>query len=164
MQDDRDRIIEYILAQQARIRKLHMAWLSEEWLSANLTMQQLKILLILYSGGSSSMGQLAAPLGVKLSTVTGIIDRLVEHDLVKRTEHPHDRRLVIIQLTDTGYELADRLNTAAQMHLSNFLERLTHEELRTMAQAMDIMYKVAMAEKQTMENHVELDEEERNSK
>ena len=44
------------------------------------------------------MGQLAASLAVTLSTVTGIVDRLVEHQMVVREEDPHDRRLVVCRL------------------------------------------------------------------
>jgi DNA-binding MarR family transcriptional regulator len=163
MQDNRDSLVEYILAQQARYRKVHIELLSEELLNANLTIQQIKVLFLLYASDSSSMGQLASQLRVKLPTVTGIIDRLVEQGIVKRSEHPQDRRLVIIELTDTGYELADRLNEAAQMHMSRFLERLTLEELNTMSRAIDIMYKVAVEEKQALENHIELDKEKRNN-
>src|SRR4051812_45515127 len=77
------------------------------WLDVDLTMSQVKVLFVLFSDGGASMGQLAASLGVTLPTVTGIVDRLVEHGMVQREENPHDRRLVVCRLTETGTDTAE---------------------------------------------------------
>lgn len=52
------------------------------------------------------MTELARGLGIRLSTATGIIDRLVEKGLVERSRNGGDRRVVRLKLTDKGNEIA----------------------------------------------------------
>src|SRR5215207_9891605 len=97
MNEDREGLVARVLDLQASLyRYLRPA---REWLEVDLTMPQLKVLLILYSESGTPMGHLAASLGVTLSTATGIVDRLVERGLIVRHESPQDRRLVLCQLT-----------------------------------------------------------------
>src|SRR5438034_3567078 len=62
------------------------------WLTLDLTMSELKTLIVLGAAGNASGGILANALGVGLSTVTGIVDRLRDQGLVSRGEDPNDRR------------------------------------------------------------------------
>ncbi len=73
-----------------------------EWLQLDIPMSQMRVLIQLYLGGKANMARLAGVLGVKLPTVTGLVDRLVERGLVQREDSPDDRRLVVIRLSDHG--------------------------------------------------------------
>ena len=42
------------------------------------------------------MSDLVARLGVSLSTVSGLVDRVVDHGLATRREDPADRRQVVV--------------------------------------------------------------------
>jgi DNA-binding MarR family transcriptional regulator len=159
MKNERSRLLEHILNQETRVYDIVKAW-PKEWLSINLTMPQLKILFLLYGGGTVSMGELAAPVGMKLSTVTGIVDRLVEQDLVERGEDPRDRRVVLGRLTEKGQQLVDGLYRAIQLQLSKALEKLTLEDLRKVAQGFDILYEAILAEQQAAQTAQSLSEEE----
>jgi DNA-binding MarR family transcriptional regulator len=55
--------------------------------------------------GATTMGQIAAVLQCDASNVTGIIDRLVTQQLIKRQESPQDRRAKILQLTTKGSKI-----------------------------------------------------------
>ena len=48
------------------------------------------------------MGELAALLEVRLSTMTGVIDQLEGKGLVERADHPEDRRSLQVRLTSDG--------------------------------------------------------------
>jgi DNA-binding MarR family transcriptional regulator len=159
MKNERSRLLEHILNQETRVYDIVKAW-PKEWLSINLTMPQLKILFLLYGGGTVSMGELAAPVGMKLSTVTGIVDRLVEQGLVERGEDPRDRRVVLGHLTEKGQQLVDGLYRAIQLQLSKVLEKLTLEDLRKVAQGFDILYEAILAEQQAAQTAQSLSEEE----
>jgi DNA-binding MarR family transcriptional regulator len=159
MNEERSRLIEHIINQEARVYEIVKTW-PKEWLSTNLTMPQLKILFLLYGGGAVSMGELAAPLEVKLSTITGIVDRLVEQGMVQRGDDPRDRRLVLCHLTDDGRQIVDRLYRAIQIQVTKILEKLTLEDLRVVAQAWDILYEAMLAEQQTSESVSSLPESE----
>ena len=123
----------------AQSRMFRSGRLGREWLEVDLTMPQLKVLFILYADGGASMGQLAGTLGVVLSTVTGIIDRLVEHGMVQRQENPQDRRLVICQLTPRAIDTVERLHQAGRLHLGSVLGDLSLAELRTVAAGIEVL-------------------------
>lgn len=51
------------------------------------------------------MSAIAGHLGQAVSTVTGLVDRLVQKGLAMRERPEEDRRTVKVQLTDKGHEL-----------------------------------------------------------
>src|SRR3982074_3896359 len=75
------------------------------WLGVDLTMPQLKSLICVVESDGATSGQIARRLGVGLSTVTGIVDRLAEQDLVTRREDPDDRRLPRVLPTPRAHVL-----------------------------------------------------------
>lgn len=116
-------------------------WLSlaEEWMSFDVTMHQMHVLLLLHLEGEANMARLAQLLGVKLPTITGLVDRLVERGLVRREESPLDRRLVLARLTDAGQGMMDRLSEAGRVWLGRILKRVNIKDLQMMAQALEIL-------------------------
>lgn len=69
------------------------------------------ILLLLYLADSSearrSVGQLAELIETPLTTVSRWVGYLEKEHLVARTDHPTDRRIVFIRLTDKGRSALD---------------------------------------------------------
>jgi DNA-binding MarR family transcriptional regulator len=144
MATDRVGLMEQVLGLRSELyRSLRPA---REWLEIDLTTSQLKVLFLLYSAESASMGRLAASLGVTLSTVTGIVDRLVEHGMVIREEDPHDRRLVVCRATDQGVAVAERLNDAGNSRLRAVLDRLSLAELRCVVEGLQLLTDAVHAE------------------
>lgn len=137
--DERTALIEKIVNVDRKVYRAFYAASARAWLEVDVTMPQLKILFLLYHEGQVKMGQLANALGVRLPTATGTIDRLVEQGLVVRDEDPADRRLVIVRLTDKGHQIIDRLHEAGRSGVAGLLQGLNVDELRVVAQAMDII-------------------------
>lgn len=138
---EREALVQRVLDLQAELyRHLRPA---REWLELDLTMSQMKVLLLLYSERAATMGQLASRLGVALSTLTGIVDRLVERELVARHESPHDRRQVVCQLTATGQALAERLQQAGRTQLAQLLRTLQSHELATVMSSLELLVAAA---------------------
>ena len=106
-----------------------------EWLSVDLTMPQAKMMLVLFNDGPTRMGVLASDLGVSLPTATGIIDRLIEKDLVTREADPQDRRAVVCRLSEEGLRLISRLWELGESQARQLLEAMTSEELQLVAGA-----------------------------
>ena len=71
-------------------------------------MPQAKLLYLLGAAGEMHMSELVARLGVSLSTVSGLVDRVVDHGLATRREDPVDRRQVVVSLTEQGTAFIDR--------------------------------------------------------
>ena len=64
--------------------------------------EEIRALIVLGSGGPRTMSDLAAALGVPLSTATHTVDRLCERDLVVRTRSDQDRRVVEVEMSAQG--------------------------------------------------------------
>lgn len=130
MDQDRDALIESIVNAQvefaeamARSRKLPI-------LDTTLTMQQLKVLILLSFDNNRPSQDVAEELGVSLATATGIIDRLVARDLVIRAEDPRDRRVRRVRLTSAGRALIDDLSDTGISHLRAILKSLDTQSLK----------------------------------
>jgi len=79
-----------------------------------ITPTQSFVLFVLLSHDGSSVKDIASRIQLDSPAVTGVIDRLVKEELVKRQEDPSDRRSLQIFLTSRGRELARQLLPIAQ--------------------------------------------------
>jgi DNA-binding MarR family transcriptional regulator len=105
------------------------------WLSVDLTMPQLKSLICVVENDGATSGQIARRLGVGLSTVTGIVDRLAEQELITRREDPDDRRITRVLPTPGGRTLVDELLRYRNEVITEILSRLDAEQLRVIETA-----------------------------
>lgn len=111
-------------ALRKRIEGLHVP----EFLNIDITMSQAKILLLVESAGELHMSDLVRRLGVSVSTISGHVDRLVEHGLLERRADPIDRRQVLLQPTPAALELAERFRQLNTTHLRRLLDRMSRHE------------------------------------
>ena len=68
-------------------------------------MPQAKLLHLVARAAEIHMSDLVHALGVSLSTVSGLVDRLVDQGLATRRDDPADRRQVVVALTAAGHGL-----------------------------------------------------------
>lgn len=101
-----------------------------EWLTSDVTVAQLRVLLVLYAQGSSRMSSIASRIGIAISTATSIVDNLVKKSLVVRSDVPEDRRLVICTLSPEGKKLINRLWMLGRAQIEKLLQGLTLEQLK----------------------------------
>jgi DNA-binding MarR family transcriptional regulator len=83
-----------------------------------------------------SHGELAERLYAHRSTVTGIVDRLVDKGVVTRTTDPEDRRGVRLALTTRGKRLIKKSSPPVQLGLRRALERLPSPDLRRLRRTL----------------------------
>lgn len=143
MEQDKHRLIQDILDLAENLYDMATPNLPKEWLTLNLTMPQVRILLLLHREGPSRMSDLASISGIALSTATSTVDHLVEEGLVVRESDPRDRRLVICRLSSKGQELANELWKLGRFQIERLLELLTDDQLRAVhgavKQAVEIL-------------------------
>lgn len=99
----------------------------------NVSAAQLNCLLALHENGSLPPSQIAKHILVNSSTVTGIIDRLEDKGLVKRVRKSSDRRVVTIELTETGKVLAENAPPPIQQKIFDGLNRLSERQINQIA-------------------------------
>jgi DNA-binding MarR family transcriptional regulator len=111
-------------------------------LEREVSKSELFTLLMLQFRGESTTSELAADLGVPLSTFTSIGQRLSRRGLIERKRNPKDRRIILVNLTPEGRALADRARTYVELMLQRVQAALTEEEL---TQFISLLLKVLRA-------------------
>lgn len=109
---------------------------AEQWAAARLTMPQLKVLLLLARSGSAPVSWLAARMSVSPPNITGILDRLEERGLVRRTNDPRDRRVVRIVLTDEGQQLLRDLTMSGASQFHEVMAALPDETVQSLSSSL----------------------------
>jgi DNA-binding MarR family transcriptional regulator len=129
MKQDSEALVQHILKLAEDIFRATKPNAPPEWLTSDLTVAQLRVLLVLYTEGPSRMSSIASYLGIAVSTATGIVDNLVRKGLVMRGTDPEDRRLVICTLSSQGQETISRLWTLGRFQIEELLQGLSLEQL-----------------------------------
>jgi DNA-binding MarR family transcriptional regulator len=102
-----------------------------------LTGPQSTLLRTLVKEGPLSSASLSRRLYVTPSNITGIIDRLEKKGLVERIRKKRDRRIVLINLTESGAELSNSLPDPIEKKLIYELADLEPEHVRILALVMN---------------------------
>ena len=109
-----------------------------------LTMQLLRVLAHVALGqGRGTSHQVAEHLQVSLATVSGIVDRLVDHGVVQRTEDPQDRRVRRLGITPRGQELISSLHNHAGSMPIELLEAMPVDDLRALVRGILALQRAA---------------------
>ena len=69
---------------------------------------QAMLLFFLQQNDGSSLTQISRGLMLENPTVTGLVDRLEKSGYVKRSDHPDDRRVYLVNLTEKGNKVANK--------------------------------------------------------
>jgi len=69
---------------------------------------QVMLLFFLQKNNGSSLTQISQGLMLENPTVTGLIDRLEKLGYVKRSDHPDDRRVYLVHITEKGNKVANK--------------------------------------------------------
>lgn len=109
---------------------LRLVWLEQKrWAQIlgehGLTVAQFLVLAAIWERQDGChMGELAGDMLQSSATMTGIVDRLVRMDLVHRQTVASDRRLVLIDLTDSGRTILVHVQGEKRSDVQQILDRL----------------------------------------
>lgn len=87
-------------------------WIERAFPDLRLTQAEAHVLAYLARHAPCSINDLHRSFGHKRSTLTSLLDRLEARGWVQRAAHPQSRRLVMVQLTDAGSVVAERVSAA----------------------------------------------------
>ena len=114
-----------------------------EFPDPSVTMAQMRVLMLLGVSGEARMSDLAPQLGISLSTLSSLADRLVDAGFVARRADARDRRSVLVSLAPAGTDLLDSFQELGADHLRKLLVHLTDSEIDTVNQAIDVLVTAA---------------------
>jgi DNA-binding MarR family transcriptional regulator len=114
-----------------------------EFLEIAVTMPQAKLLYLLGATGDMHMSDLVARLGVSLSTISGLVDRIVDQGLASRRDDPEDRRQVVVGLTPAGTAFIDRFRELNARQMRELLGNLDDEDLEHVRIGLEALSRAA---------------------
>lgn len=101
------------------------------------TSVQIITLRMLRRRGPQTMSSLAEKLGISLSSANGLIEKLVESNLVVRVRDDEDRRVVRVELTTKGAERLSRGEARRARVLARYFSVLEPEELEGLVRLLE---------------------------
>lgn len=116
-----------------------------EFLGVGVTMSQAKVLYLVQADAGLRMSELSARLGVSLSTVSGVVDRLVDQGLLNRRDDPADRRQVVLRITDAGTTQLELFRELTAGQFRDLLTRIDEADLEVVERALAILAAAAGA-------------------
>jgi len=131
----------------------HLSSIYSKYLQKNFdvtTSQLLCLRALAYEDGLSA-GEIGRRIFIKPGTITGLIDRLEGKGLVRRTRVHKDRRVINVEITQAGRELAGSAPVPVQSLLAVNLKKLPLEEVEKMTQALERLLKLMQSEEVTTE-------------
>jgi DNA-binding MarR family transcriptional regulator len=104
----------------------------------DLTIPQFHTLLHLsHCAAECKMSDLARATHQSAASLTGVVDRLLEKQLVARVRPEGDRRQVMVALTGSGQVLLERIAEARRMEMRSALEHLPPNDLGELRRLLD---------------------------
>ena len=145
MPEDRLELIRRVVELHQRANRTLGRYAPERWMSLALTIAQLKSLFFISGEKRTNFKRLAEALGVSPSSVTGIVDRLLEQGLVSRQENPDDRRVLLLQTTGKAETLLNDLRESTASQMSAILGHMRPDELSSLAEGLDALIRAGEA-------------------
>ncbi|MBU1879001.1 MAG: MarR family transcriptional regulator [Chloroflexi bacterium] len=105
---------------------------------SGLSMSQLGALFCIHRG-PSSVSDLGDDLGITSAAASQMLERLVQQELILRSEDPHDRRVKQIVLTDKGRRILQESLQARQSWLDDLTGTLSASEKEQIMAALNIL-------------------------
>lgn len=104
-----------------------------------ITPPQFDALLILHGDGELTIGDLSNRLYLAYSTTTDLVDRLEAAGFVVRQRSHDDRRVVRVQILESGANMIERVLDARRAYLDQVLVSVSTEDKRGILQVLDLL-------------------------
>lgn len=113
----------------------------------DITFSQTVVLGILKEKGTLMMKDIANSLSVTTSAATGLVNRMVNLNLLKRKTDPEDRRIISIEMTKKGQDAIDRITQQKVDFLVTIFEKLNQRERDSYLDILERICQILKAEK-----------------
>jgi DNA-binding MarR family transcriptional regulator len=144
--NNREALIGELLSLADRLFRHLFPTVPKNLLNLDVTMPQMKIMLILYIHGATRMTDIAAGLEVTLPTSTSLVDRLVDKNYVVRENQPDDRRVVLCRLSEAGQKAVDGIWASFHDNSKQLLESLDTSKLQMFVEVLEAMMQIPASE------------------
>jgi len=101
----------------------------------NLNPGSLYVLGVLTTHGMLSMSEIGCKLSMPKSHVTGLVDKLIEENMVERLYDPKDRRIVNVHITEKGVVDFNTIKQEISQELRLKLQKLDSNTLQILSKS-----------------------------
>lgn len=121
------------------LRSIQMTRGKLPWRYLDLSMAQLKAVMLLGRTGRARSRELADGLGIAPSAATPLVDRLVEMKLARREDDPADRRIVWILPTTRALAVYDELLHMSQDVLEDVISEVPVKDRKAVRESVQLL-------------------------
>ncbi|MGG1634656.1 MarR family transcriptional regulator [Paenibacillus sp. FSL A5-0031] len=115
-----------------------------ELMPDDLTVDQFATLRYLHSKEMSTSSELADIFCVGKSSITAIITRLFDKNLIQRFPDEKDRRVIYLALTEEGKQVCDLMEDKIQVLLAKYINRFEEQEANCFIETFEKLAKEMM--------------------
>ena len=137
MEDDLQQLGEELISTAARL----VRWAPREQ-GPQISLAAARLLARLHDNGPTRISDLATAERCSQPTITNHVKRLEAAALVAREIDPHDGRVCIITLTESGMGELIRIRGAIGAGLEPYLARLSEPDRQTLAGGLAVMHRL----------------------
>lgn len=138
-QGARQALTEQLLAEMTAWSPRDRAGAFKRWHQGSLNVVHLSLLSTLEARGAQPMGVLADELDVSVASATGIVDRMEKRGLVERRHDVSDRRVVLVEPTESGLVAVRLVGEHRRARFTYLLECLNEDQLSALLGALRAM-------------------------
>ncbi|OGF46752.1 MAG: hypothetical protein A2452_09365 [Candidatus Firestonebacteria bacterium RIFOXYC2_FULL_39_67] len=109
---------------------------------SNLTISEIKTLVLFKDQSTYNMSKIAEFVGMPLPTTTHVVDRMVKEGFLERSLDEKDRRVVNISITAKGKKSIEDSEKYHKESMKRVLETMEPEDREKLIKAMEIFIKV----------------------
>lgn len=98
----------------------------------NLSITEFSVLEVLFHKGKQTIQQIGRSILISSGSMTYVIDKLEQKDLLKRNACPNDRRVIHVTLTDDGLELMKEIMPKHEEFVDYIFDSLNTDEIENL--------------------------------
>jgi DNA-binding MarR family transcriptional regulator len=111
--------------------------------TTGLSMPQFSILMQLHYKGSCGMSEISERSNVTAAAASQLVEKLVQSELIERTEDPNDRRAKQLSLSKKGAKLVEQGIEERHRWMDELAVNITPEESGLVVEALEILIRAA---------------------
>ena len=115
------------------------------WITADLTISQLKAVFLLAHHGALAVSELAGLLGIGNPAASILVQLLVEQGLVERSEDFQDRRRTLVSLSLQGTKLISGPREQGETRLRHWLSQMDDNALMSLQRGLGALVEIMRA-------------------
>ncbi|RUT45211.1 MarR family transcriptional regulator [Paenibacillus anaericanus] len=110
-----------------------------EWMKLDMSMPQMKVLMLLNNHGSLKVSEIADSMGASLPNTTGLLDRLESSGFINRKPSEIDRRSIDVSLAESAKTIFRGLYEQGHEKIKRSLQKMTDAEKEIVKQGLTIL-------------------------